>query len=48
VKANQPEPRNHRRHSFATALAKMHKAELVTGDAECKALEKEIGVHWVK
>ena len=34
--------------AFAAALAKEMKAELVTGDPEFKALEKEIKVHWLK
>jgi len=34
--------------AFAAALAKEKKAELVTGDSEFKALEKEIKVVWLK
>ncbi len=34
--------------AFAAALAKEKKAELVTGDHEFKALEKEIKIHWLK
>ena len=34
--------------AFAAALAKEKKAELITGDPEFKALEKEIKVHWLK
>ena len=34
--------------AFAAALAKEKKAELVTGDPEFKALEKEIKVTWLK
>ena len=34
--------------AFAAALAKEKKAELVTGDSEFKALEKEIKINWVK
>ena len=34
--------------AFAAALAKERKAELVTGDAEFKPLEKEIKIHWLK
>jgi predicted nucleic acid-binding protein len=34
--------------AFAAALAKELKAELVTGDAEFKALEKELKVAWLK
>ena len=34
--------------AFAAALAKETKAELVTGDPEFKALEKEIKIHWLK
>jgi uncharacterized protein len=33
--------------AFAAALAKMRKAELVTGDLEFKALEKEIKINWL-
>ena len=34
--------------AFAAALAKEKRAELVTRDAELKALEKEIKVSWLK
>jgi ribonuclease VapC len=34
--------------AFAAALAKERKTELVTGDPEFKALEKEIKVNWLK
>ena len=34
--------------AFAAALAKRKKAELVTGDPEFKALEKEIKINWLK
>ncbi len=34
--------------AFAAALAKKHKAELVTGDPEFKAVEKEIKIGWLK
>ena len=34
--------------AFAAALAKEKKAELVTGDAEFKALEKQIKICWLK
>ncbi len=34
--------------TFAAALAKSLKAELVTGDPEFKALEKEIRIAWLK
>jgi len=34
--------------AFAAALTKERKAELVTGDPEFKALEKEIRIHWLK
>ena len=34
--------------AFAAALAKEKKAELVTGDPEFKALEKEIKIFWLK
>ena len=34
--------------AFAAALAKLKKAELVTGDPEFKAIEKEIKVTWLR
>jgi predicted nucleic acid-binding protein len=34
--------------AFAAALAKEKKAELVTGDPEFKALEKEIKIYWLR
>ena len=34
--------------AFASALAKEKKADLVTGDPEFKAVEKEIKVQWLK
>ena len=34
--------------AFAGALAKIRKAELVTGDMEFKALEKEIKIAWLQ
>lgn len=34
--------------AFAAALAKVKSAELVTGDAEFKPLEKEIKINWLK
>ena len=34
--------------AFAAALAKLKRAELLTGDAEFKALEKEIKIRWLK
>lgn len=34
--------------AFAAALAKQIKAELVTGDMEFKAMEKEIKIAWLK
>ena len=34
--------------AFAAALAKDMKAELVTGDPEFKALEKEIEIQWLR
>jgi predicted nucleic acid-binding protein len=34
--------------AFAAALAKERKAELITGDPEFKALEKEIKINWLK
>ena len=33
--------------AFAAALAREKKAELVTGDPEFRALEKEIRIHWL-
>lgn len=33
--------------AYAAALAKLRKAELVTGDKEFRPLEKEITVHWI-
>ncbi len=33
--------------AFAAALAKIKNAELVTGDPEFKALEKEIEINWL-
>jgi ribonuclease VapC len=33
--------------AFAAALAEKHKAELVTGDPEFKAVEKEIKINWL-
>ena len=33
---------------FAAALARIKNAELVTGDPEFKALEKEIKINWLK
>ena len=32
---------------FAAALAKLKKAELITGDKEFKEVEKEIKIHWL-
>ena len=34
--------------AFAAALAKERRAELVTGDLEFKALEKEIKIQWLR
>jgi ribonuclease VapC len=34
--------------AFAAALAKEQKAELVTGDPEFKALEREIKINWLR
>jgi predicted nucleic acid-binding protein len=34
--------------AFAAALAKERKTELLTGDPEFKALEKEIKINWLK
>lgn len=34
--------------AFAAALAKEHKAELVTGDIEFRALDKEIKIAWLR
>jgi ribonuclease VapC len=33
--------------AFAAALAKLRKAELVTGDKEFKEMEKEIKIRWI-
>jgi predicted nucleic acid-binding protein len=33
--------------AFAAALAKKHKADLITGDPEFKPLEREIKIHWL-
>jgi predicted nucleic acid-binding protein len=33
--------------AFAAALAKKHKAELVTSDPEFKAVEKGIRIQWI-
>ncbi|MGQ0523964.1 MAG: PIN domain-containing protein, partial [Betaproteobacteria bacterium] len=32
---------------FAAALAKHHKADLVTGDKEFKQVEGDVSVHWL-
>jgi ribonuclease VapC len=32
---------------FAAALAKLHKGEVITGDKEFKALEKEVKIAWI-
>ena len=32
---------------FAAGLAKLHKGEVITGDKEFKALEKEIKIVWI-
>ncbi|MBM4308209.1 MAG: type II toxin-antitoxin system VapC family toxin [Deltaproteobacteria bacterium] len=32
---------------FAAALAKLRKAELVTGDSEFKQVEGEVKIHWI-
>lgn len=34
--------------AFAAALAKVKKAELVTGDPEFESLKEEIRIHWLK
>jgi predicted nucleic acid-binding protein len=34
--------------AFAAALAKERRADLVTGDPEFKALEREIKIHWLR
>lgn len=34
--------------AYAAALAKLNKAELVTGDKEFKELEKEIKILWIR
>lgn len=41
MKAGQPFPG----HAFAAALAKIKNSELLTGNAEFKALEKEIRIN---
>jgi predicted nucleic acid-binding protein len=33
---------------FAAALAKLENAELLTGDPEFKAVEKEVKINWIK
>ncbi len=33
--------------AFAAALAKLRNAELITGDVEFKAVEREVTVHWL-
>jgi predicted nucleic acid-binding protein len=33
---------------FAAALSKQKNAELLTGDPEFKAVEKDIKIHWLK
>jgi len=33
---------------FAAAVAKLHHAELVTGDPDFKAVEDEIRIGWLK
>jgi ribonuclease VapC len=33
--------------SFAAALAKLHKGEVITGDKEFKAVENEIKISWL-
>jgi predicted nucleic acid-binding protein len=33
--------------AFAAALAKIMKAELITGDPEFKAVEDEVKIHWL-
>ena len=32
---------------YAAALAKMHRAELVTGDQEFRQIEGEVKIHWI-
>src|SRR6266481_9715695 len=34
--------------AFAAALAKEGRTELVTGDSEFRALEREVKIHWLK
>ena len=34
--------------AFAVALAKLQKAELVTGDKEFRPMENEIKIHWIR
>ena len=33
---------------FAAALAKLRKAELVTGDPDFKQVEREVKIHWIR
>jgi predicted nucleic acid-binding protein len=33
---------------FAAALSKQKGAELITGDPEFKAVEKDIKIHWLR
>ncbi len=33
--------------AFAAALAKQHRARLMTGDPEFKAVEPEVAIHWL-
>jgi len=35
-------------HAFAAALAKLRKAELLTGDPEFKAVQGDVKIHWLK
>ncbi|MGA7850025.1 MAG: PIN domain-containing protein, partial [Terriglobales bacterium] len=34
--------------AFAAALARERRTELVTGDLEFRALEREVKIHWLK
>jgi hypothetical protein len=33
---------------FAAALSRQNNAELITGDPEFKAVEKDIRIHWLR
>jgi uncharacterized protein len=34
--------------AFAAALAKIRRAELITGDPEFRAVEGEVKIHWLR